>query len=326
MLALLLLGACNLAADHYGAAAEPGNTEPIEITIPAGTSPRSLGAVLGEAGVIDSADDFTMYVRITKEGGCLKAGRFRLTRAMDAAAILETVCGVPLPDDVPFTIVEGWRIREIDAALVEKGWIQPGEYAAIAKNPAGLSAAFPLPEGSLEGYLFPETYMVIPDKWETKAFVQRQLDTLAERIYTPNKGAIAASGRDWSDIVILASMLEREEPTPKQRPLVAGIIWKRLDSGWNLGIDATSRYTLDEWNDRRAFLKKLRDPSDPYNTRLRQGLPPTAIGNAGTTAFEAAIAPVKSEYWYYLHDTKGVLHPGRNAAEHEALRRKYNVY
>lgn len=326
MLALLLLGACNLVADHYGAAAEPGNAEPIEVTIPPGTSPRSLGAVLDSAGVIDSADDFTMYVRITKEGSCLKAGRFRLSRGMDAAAILETVCGVPLPDDVPFTVVEGWRIREIDAALVEKGWIQPGEYAAIAQNPAGLTAPFPLPEGSLEGYLFPETYMVIPDKWETKAFVQRQLDTLAERIYTPNRSAIAASGREWSDIVILASMLEREEPTPKQRPLVAGIIWKRLDSGWNLGIDATSRYTLDEWNDRRAFLKKLRDPSDPYNTRLRQGLPPTAIGNAGTTAFEAAIAPVESEYWYYLHDSKGVLHPGRNAAEHEALRRKYNVY
>ncbi len=326
MLALVLLSACSLLTDHYGAPADLADTAPIEVTVPPGTSPRSVGAILQEAGAIDSAEDFTMYVRISKEGGCLKAGRFRLHRAMDAHTILETLCGVPLPEDEPFTIVEGWRIREIDAALAAKGWTQPGEYAALVQSPQGFAAPFALPSDSLEGYLFPETYMVIPDKWDTRAFVQRQLDTLAERVYAPNKEAIAASKRPFSDIVILASMLEREEPTPAQRPLVAGIIWKRLDSGWNLGIDATSRYTLDEWNDRKAFLKKLRDPSDPYNTRLRQGLPPTAIGNAGTTAFEAAISPVASEYWYYLHDSKGVLHPGRNVAEHEALRRKYNVY
>lgn len=326
MFALMLLSGCSLVTDHFGAAADPTNVEPIEVKVPAGTSPRTVGSVLASAHVIDSADDFTMYVRITKEGSCLKAGRFRLSRSMDAAAILETLCGVPLPEDVPFTIVEGWRIREIDAALVAKGWTSPGEYAALAADPGKFTAPFALPAGTLEGYLFPETYMVIPDKWNTQAFVQRQIDTLSERVFTPNKAAIESSGRAFSDIVILASMLEREEPTPAQRPLVAGIIWKRLDSGWNLGIDATSRYELDEWNDRKAFLKKLRDPNDPYNSRLRQGLPPTAIGNAGTSAFEAAISPTPSEFWYYLHDSSGVLHPGRNSGEHEALRRKYNVY
>ena len=82
---------------------------------------------------------------------------------------------------------------------------------------------------------------------------------LTERFYEPNKTAILEStqaGRGMNELIIMASMLEREEPKAEQRPLVAGIIWKRLDSDWELGIDATSRYTLDVWNDRSAFLKK----------------------------------------------------------------------
>jgi UPF0755 protein len=110
------------------------------------------------------------------------------------------------------------------------------------------------------------------------------------------------------------------------RPRVAGVLWKRLDQGWNLGVDATSRYTLKDWNDRKAFLRQLRDHSDPYNTRLRQGLPPTAIGNPGIVALEAALASEASDAWYYLHDASRVVHFGRNAAEHEANRRRYGVW
>lgn len=320
----VLLAACGMVADHYGAPLDPAATETVEVEIPQGASPRSIGPLLVEAGVVGSAEDFTMYVKLTKEGSCLKAGRHEVSPAMDAGAILEALCGVPLPDDVPVTIVEGWRIREIDAHLAAQGLTEPGEYAALAQQPGRFSAAFPLPEASLEGYLFPETYMVLPDKWDTAAFIQRQLDLLAERFYTPHQGEFTQ--RSFGDVVIVASMLEREEPRPANRNLVAGVIWKRLDNGWNLGIDATSHYHLEDWDDRPGLLKALRDTSDPYNTRLRQGLPPTAVGNPGLPSLEAALAPEGSEYWYYLHDSSGNIHPSRSAAEHEALRRKYNVY
>lgn len=321
---LLFLASCSMFADHYGAPHDPSDTAPRVITVPTGTSPRSLGPILEEAGVIGSADDFTMYVKLTKEGGCLKAGRHELNPALSATEILGVVCGAPLPEDVPFTVVEGWRIREIDAALAEKGWTQPGEYAAMAANPGQFTAAFPLPEDSLEGYLFPETYMVVPDSWDTAGFVQRQLDLLAERFYTPHQDDFTT--RTFDEIVIVASMLEREEPRPANRNLVAGVIWKRLDNNWNLGIDATSHYKLEDWNDRPGLLKALRDPDDPYNTRLRQGLPPTPVGSPSLPSLEAALAPEGSEYWYYLHDAQGNIHPSRNAGEHAALRKKYNVY
>ena len=322
----VLLSGCDMAADHFGAAADPSDTEPVVFEVPAGSSVRSIAPALQAAGLVPSADDFVMYVKLTKEGGCLKAGRHALYPAMDAGALIAGMCGVPLANDVPFTVVEGWRIREIDAALAAKGWTEPGEYAALALDPSRFSATFPLPEASLEGYLYPETYSVAPDKWDTAAFIQRQLDLFDERFATPHSDAIAASPRSLADLVRMASMLEREEPKPAQRPMVAGILWKRLDSGWNLGVDATSRYTLAEWNDRKAFLVKLRDPTDPYNTRLRSGLPPTAIGNPAIDSLTAALSPTESEFWYYLHDSAQVLHPSRNQAEHEAYRRQYNVY
>jgi UPF0755 protein len=321
---LLLVLSCTLVADRLGAPKDPSDATERVFTVPKGATARSLGSSLEAEGLVADADSFRFYVRWKGEGGCIKAGRFRLRADMSASEILETLCGAPIPEDVPFTIVEGWRIREIDAALAAAGLAPAGTYAAAAGDASRYTAPFPLPRGSLEGYLFPETYHVTPDRFEVGPFVQRQLDKLAERFYLPHKDAIDA-GRGMGDLVIMASLLEREEPTPAQRSLVAGILWKRLDHGWKLGVDATSRYTLDEWNDRGAFLRNLRDPGDPYNTRLREGLPPTAIGNAGIVSLEAALAPVQSDYWYYLHDADRILRPGKNAAEHEALRRKYDV-
>ncbi len=306
------------------APADPAITETRLFEVPAGATARGLGSALAEAGLISAEWKWTWYLRMGADGTCIKAGRHAVSPAMAFGQLLESLCGAPVPKDEPFTVVEGWRIREIDAALTEKGWIKAGEYALAAASAEGYTVSFPLPKGPLEGYLYPETYRVEPDGFAAKAFVQRQLDTFAARFYTGHEAELGS--RTLSDVVIMASMIEREEPTAANRPLVAGVLWKRIGAGWHLGVDATSRYTLEDWNDRKAFLTKLRDPNDPYNSRLRPGLPPTAIGNPGATALAAALHPTESEYWYYLHDSAQVLHPSRNVAEHEAYRKKYNVY
>ncbi len=333
MLRSLVLGtllyvttACSAVEDHLKQAADPSDTTEIIIEVPKGTTAGSLGSLLAKAKVIDSADNFKNYIRLTKKGGCLKAGKFSVSRSMDAEEILETVCGVPLANDKPFTIVEGWRIREIDAALTKKGWITKGEYSFLANRPGVFSAPFPLPDDNLEGYLYPETFMVNAEKFDPKKFIQRQLDMLASEFYTPNEAAITASGRSFDDIMIVASLLEREEPKPDNRDVVAGIIWKRLDNNWALGIDATSHYNLEDWNDRQGLLRNLKDKSDPYNTRIKKGLPPTPIGSPSLPSLKAALHPESSQWWYYLHDKNQNFHGAKNAAGHEANRRKYNVY
>ena len=132
-----------MIADQLGEPADSTDKTEIIVTIPKGTNPRSLGKVLAKHKVIDSADDFTNYVRITKRGSCLKAGRFSLSKNLSAAEIIKKVCGTPLANDKAFTVVRGWRIREIDAALAEQGWITAGDYAALATQPSQFKAVSP---------------------------------------------------------------------------------------------------------------------------------------------------------------------------------------
>lgn len=300
---------------------DPSNTAVTEFVVPKGATAGGLTHRLADEGLIPGAWQWKLFLR-QADASCLKAGRFQVSPSMSMRELLDTLCGPPLPEDQPFTVVEGWRIREIDAALAARGWIEPGVYAELATTKA-VELPFEISSPTLEGYLYPETYLVIPSEFDAKRFIERQLRTFHERFLSRNADL---GKRNLHEVVVMASMLEREEPKAVHRPLVAGILWKRIDSGWALGVDATSRYTLEDWNDRRSFLRQLRDPKDPYNTRLNKGLPPTAIGNPGIESLEAAIKPVASEFWYYLHDADQNLHPSRNAAEHEAKRAQYNVY
>ena len=207
--------------------------------------------------------------------------------------------------------------------MAEKGWIQAGAYATVA-NSKDLPLPFPIESPTLEGYLYPETYMVPASGVDVKRLVTKQLETFNERFLSKHPEGFGS--RSLHEIVVVASMLEREEPKPVNRPLVAGIIYKRLVRNFGLGIDATSRYTLVDWNNRADFLVQLRDPNDPYNTRERKGLPPTAIGNPSIESLEAAVKPEKSEFLYYLHDAQQTLHPARTLREHEANRDRFDVH
>jgi UPF0755 protein len=311
-----------LACVDPDAPVDPTDTEVREFEVPKGSSAGGLGPKLVEAGLAPSEWQWKLFLRQT-DASCLKAGRFNVHGDMSLNELLQTLCGAPLSDDVPFTVLEGWRIRDIDAALVEKGWIAPGDYTKVAGGKL-VDAPFTVESSSFEGYLYPETYMVPATGFTPDLLVERQLATFQTRFLDAHADGFGK--RSLNEIVAMASMLEREEPKPENRPLVAGILWKRIDAGSPLGVDATSRYTIEQWNDRKAFLKQLRDPDDPYNTRLKAGLPPTAIGNPTVSSLEAAINPVASEFWYYLHDAEQNLHPAKDGAGHEANRKRYNVY
>lgn len=301
---------------------DPNDTTSFVVEIPKGATGTKIGPELVEKGLVPSAFAWKMYMR-QADLSCLKAGRFEVSRSLSMNELRDVLCGPPLSEEISFTVVEGWRIRDIDAALVEAKLIEPGAYQALAEA-KGVTLPFEITSPTLEGYLYPETYRVPIDEFDTGKFIERQLKTFQDRFLANHPGPYG--DRDLHAIVVMASMLEREEPSPKNRPIVAGVLWKRIDNNWKLGVDATSRYTLDKWNDRKAFLKNLRDPDDPYNTRLRDGLPPTAIGNPSIVSLEAALAPVASEFWYYLHDGTGTFHGAKDANGHEANRKKYDVY
>jgi UPF0755 protein len=312
-LALALVTACG--------APDPDATSSFELDVPSGASASSLTGQLVDKGLVSSAFTWKVYVRL-HDASCIKAGRHEVSPRMSIPELLDALCSTPLPEDEPFTVPEGWRARDIDAALADRGWLPAGAYLAVVEHKA-VPAPFEVSGPTYEGYLFPETYMVVPKELTAEGLVTRQLDTFQARFLAahPDLGK-----RSLHDVVVMASLVEREEPSPANRPVVAGVLWKRLDHAWNLGCDATSRYTLAQWNDRDAFMVQLRNPGDVYNTRLRPGLPPTAIGNPGLASLEAALSPVETEWWYYLHDGTGQFHGAKDKAGHEANRRTFNVY
>lgn len=321
--AVLFLGT---ACANVDTPIDANDTTPVIFEVPKGATGAKVGAQLVQGGFVASEFQWKMALRSGEvDASCIKAGKFEIQRAMSIRQLLATLCGPPIADDVPFTVVEGWRIRDIDAALAAAGFITAGAYAAIAEGKT-VEAPFSVTGPTFEGYLWPETYQVPPPgRFDVARFVSRQLDTFNTRFYAPNQAAVDA-GRGLHAVVIMASLLEREEPKPANRRVVAGLLFKRLDHGWQLGVDATSHYHLPEWNDRKGLLAALRDENDPYNTRLRKGLPPTAIGNPGLVSLESAMAPEDSPWWFYLHDAQGNFHGAKDGAGHEANRKKYNVY
>ena len=306
---------------------DPDRTEAVIVEVPKGATFRAMGRVLQENGLITTTTWWRIYPRLHPDAAGLKAGRHRIEANQSIRQIVQTLSENPLPEDVPLTLVEGWRLTDTDEALAKQGVIEPGAYLSAARRPDTFNVPFDL-EGArdLEGYLLPETYAVPPGTLDVHTLIQRQLDAFFSRFVAPNREKLARSGRTLRATVIMASLLEREEPKPEIRPKVAGVLFKRLDAGTPLGVDATSRFTLKSWNNRRAFLKKLRDPRDPYNTRLRRGLPPGPIGAPSLASLNAALEPQRSRYWYYLHDAQQRIHFARTAKEHEANRRRYNVW
>jgi UPF0755 protein len=330
LMLFLVLGVTGAGVFAYSIAATA--RQPVEIPadsaefeVPKGANAKTVGKLLEEKHLV--SNPLVWRFVVWNRGGLkLKAGKFKLEGQLSTFDIADALEKSPLAEDEPFVVVEGFRIRDTDEALVEAGRINAGEYIKAASSADGYSAPFTLPKSSLEGYLYPETYQMPKGHIDSRQLVQKQLDLFGSRVFSPNEEALKAQKRSLHEVVTMASMLEREEPTPSNRPLVAGILWKRITQGWPLGVDATSRYELEKWNDRKEFLVKLRDQSDPYNSRYKKGLPPTPIGAPTTASFEAALKPTETEYLYYLHDSNHVLHPSRNAEEHEALRKKYDVY
>ena len=306
-------------------AVNPSADELIVFEVPKGASLHRVGKKLHAEGLIKDVTIWRLYLKQNPKQD-VKAGRHNVSKSMSIPQLLKALSSVPLSDDVSLTMVEGWRLRDADEWLSKNGWIKPGEYIKACSSPEKFQLPFKIAGNTLEGYLLPETYRVKKGKLDVMKLVQRQIDAFNKRFYEAHLSEIKESKRSLSDLVIMASMLEREEPKPHIRPMVAGILYKRLDAKTPLGVDATSRYLLDDWSNRRKFLKKLRDPADPYNTRLKVGLPPTAIGAPSLPSLVSALRPKANPYWYYLHDADQNIRYGRNGAEHEANRKKYNVY
>jgi len=268
------------AADNQRTAAQPTTTPPPPASTPLRTR-RILGAAV-----------FLLLLAILAFGVVKVIGK--LTEP-DPKPVKATK---PEPKTKDLLIVEGLTRDQIADEVKKK---VKGDYLKASDSaPKGfdLKKYDAQDAPNLEGFLFPATYP-IAKKETAKELVDQQLQAFQDNFSQVDLSYAKSKNLTPYDVLIIASMIEKEIQVPEERKLAAAVIYNRLKAGDTLGIDATIRYYLRNY-DQQLTESELADTSDPYNTRVIPGLPPTPIANPGLASLEAASNPAKSDVYYFV--------------------------
>jgi UPF0755 protein len=303
----------------------------VAVQIPPGADARSIGALLERKGVIEDARFFELNATLTLRRGKLRTGNYVLRRDMTNGAAIDALVQGPkvrVVKTFEVTIPEGLSRREA-APAVDRSGVE-GSYLRASGSRRALARARRLgaPRGSdtVEGFLFPATYELNVGS-TARDLVDKQLDAFRENFGRIDLTRARRKNLTRYDVLIIASLIERETPSDKERPLISSVIYNRLAAGELLGIDATIRYAERNWN--RPLLQSQLDKDTPYNTRINPGLPPTPIGNPGLASLKAAAKPARTDLFFYVAKP-GACHAfaetnaehERNVAAYEAAREK----
>lgn len=266
-----------------------------------GNDVRSIASNLKEEGFIKDPIVFFMYVKLNHLDKNIQAGDYKLSPSMSLREIVDNLLHGTL--DIWVTVPEGLRSEEVALILEKdfknynKSWVKE-----LSKH---------------NGYLFPDTYLIPKD-----ASVEIVISLMEKNFYKKVKEiGLNENTENLSKIVTIASLIEREVRNDDEKPLVASVIYNRLNSGMPLQIDATVQYALSYQNDGKTWWKKNLTSGDLniesiYNTYKVLGIPPAPISNPGLESLKAAVSPQESDYYYYLSDSKGNTHFSRTLAEH----------
>ncbi len=271
--------------------ANAASSSTVVFEVTSGEGFRVVAGNLYASHLIRSAQAFDLFALAGGKALSLRPGRYRLSASMSAGEILGVLSN-PSATETTVTIPEGMNLYAIDGILSRALVIHPGDLIGFHAD------------GNLEGKLFPDTYQFYTDT-TASSVVQELMDNFDAKALPVLNADPANAERN----LILASILEKEVPDPKDQAVVAGILLKRMAAKMPLDVDATVCYA-----------KLLAHPTStascypltaldftldsPYNTYLYRGLPPGPIGNPGLSAIAAAMHPESSPYWYYLSDPK----------------------
>lgn len=304
-------------AVHY--ALNPDGEARIAVNVSQGMTASDVADLLYEKSLIKSPAAFRFYLSQHQLGEQIKAGRIVVKENMALPDIVQALVE-GRSEEVAVTIPEGWTIRQIAERLEDLELTTREEFLDCIKN---CEFDFKwLPDDYREGYLYPDTYFVDFENFSVKGFISRMMQNFENRIPDEDWDTMMTrSSVSFSDTIIMASIVEREERDPGERPTVAGILWKRYNAGMGLGADATVLYALGRTKGGLSYENLQID--SPYNTRKYRGLPPTPICNPSVSSIQAALYPEKTDYWYYLHDSEGAVHYAKTLEEHNENKRLY---
>ncbi len=317
---------------YYGL--KPVNSDlSIQLKIEKGQGLKEIAAALSRDKIIRSITVFKIYVLFAGKAQHLKPGVYQLNGRLSIPEIVNLFFKGP-NQDITITILEGTTVKEINkilssAKIIPEDSLVNFDFSARGGSAAGgknneLLETYPFLKGvdSLEGFLYPDTY-----RFKINASVEETakkfLNNFQEKIWP-----LISQKNNWYEVLILASILEKEVPTFKDQQLVAGILNKRVNSSMPIQTDATIIYAKCQGDFRscpeRQIARSDLKINSPYNSYQKLGWPPTPIANINQMIVKAAIDPISSNYWYYLsaYKTKETIF-SKTLEEHNENRQIY---
>jgi UPF0755 protein len=265
------------------------------VTVPPNSSTASIASILSNAGVIHSATVFRFYVK-AQGTGALLPGKYTLPRNSGYDAVISALEKGPPIVYQKFTIPEGFTLAQIAARIGGLPGRSPDQVMAAATSGQVHSAYLPAGQANLEGLLFPATYQVRADDSDL-SILQKMVSTFDDNANNLGVDQAAAKlGVTPYQVVVVASMVEREAKLDEDRGPIASVIYNRLQKGMLLQIDATLLYGQGITDPSKIDKKS----TNPYNTYLFKGLPPTPIASPGIPSLTAAANPPSTNYLYYV--------------------------
>lgn len=316
------LAAAGLGLHLYHYAHEPAGTdnEPVDVTIPAGESFDRLAGRLVEKGILRETLRFKLLARLRGDDKYLKAGEYRLSDGMTPLQLLDMLVRGEVFLHV-LTIPEGYTLSQIAEAADNLELTDKTAFLAVATDPA-TAAAFDIPGQTLEGFLFPDTYHFAKGL-SPRSIITTMVERFRQQFVPAWHHRAAQLGMTVYQVVILASMIEKETGAPFERPLISSVFHNRLEKGMRLASDPTVIYGIKDF-DGNITRKHLRTPT-PYNTYVIKGLPVGPIANPGHAAIKAALYPAQSDYLYFVAKKDGTHHFSKSIQEHNRAVRKYQL-
>ncbi len=306
----------------------------VSITIPSGSSTREIARILKENGLVTNSDLFTIKAMINEYDGTFKMGDYSLNTSMSEDEIMEILKqGTKAQADIIFTIPEGYTTLKIAKKLEAENIIKAEEFLKAVEEghyDYDFLSQIPTHPSRLEGYLFPDTYF-FRNGVTGEEIVSKLLSRFKNIYRTEYSIAASEKGYTMDEVITMASIVEKESKVPIERPVIAGVMYNRLNLSMPLQMDSTVNYAfelkdgVDSGRDEKQVLLEDLKIDSAYNTYENAGLPIGPICNPGLDAIEAVLFPEHHEYVYFvLKDaTTGEHEFTRTHEEHVAAKAKY---
>jgi UPF0755 protein len=301
-----------LALVFAATACGSGSGPAVRVTIPSGANMRVASDSLAKAGVIHYARLFRVYASLRHRDRQIRSGTYMLHRDAGWAFMLDALrAGKGLVHIV--TIPEGFSLLQIEPLVASKLG-QPMDSVEAAVRDTALLHRLDIPTPTLEGYLFPDTYI-----FEEHTSAASAIDAMVrrfEQVWKPEWTArLDSIHLSRNDVMALASIVEKEARLPEERPVIAAVYLNRMKDGMLLQADPTVQYALGK-HVARVYYKDL-EVESPYNTYKHKGLPPGPIASPGKPSIEAALYPANAPYEYFVAFPDGHHEFSRDLAGHE---------